>query len=262
MNKQYVAKLSSDELLMQFVEAPDWSASQTLVLQNSELLSDNAEKSLRSMIEVANAISDTPLKACGEAHQELLSRCRASGVVNAFRGWSPPAGAKIPGVRLRYCEALDSVGTTLRARYQKSGNPTDLEIAFKMHVTAVTLFPDLSARRADLLDNAALDLYLRFQLTSNMDDLNFAIYGWEEALKLPARSPQFGADYRLNLGSMLRLRFAANANPVDLERAIGYFREAMSMTSVGSERYARALEQIQLSEKQRAGGASSQAHAG
>jgi hypothetical protein len=121
MNNQYVDKLSSDELVMQFVEAPDWSASETLVLQNSEFLSDNAEKLLRSMIEVANAISDTALNACGEAHRELLSRCRASGVVNAFRGWSPPVQAKVPGVRVRYCEALDTVGTTLRARYQKSG---------------------------------------------------------------------------------------------------------------------------------------------
>jgi len=124
--------------VMQFVEAPDWSVSETLVLQNSELLSDNAEKSLRSMIEVANAISDTALNACGAAHRELLSRCRASDVVNAFRGWSPPVEAKIPGVRLRYCEALNSVGTTLRAKYPKSGNRTDLEIGFKMHVTAVS----------------------------------------------------------------------------------------------------------------------------
>lgn len=50
MNNQYVDKLSPDELVMQFVEAPDWSVSKTLVLQNSELLSDNAEKSLRSML--------------------------------------------------------------------------------------------------------------------------------------------------------------------------------------------------------------------
>ncbi len=252
-------RFSFDEQVMQFVEAIDWNASEQLILQHGKLLAPEAEKSLDAMVEAAKMCSDTALASCLHAHRAVLRRCQQTDPASTFKEisvaasawpeWLPSASnpdrLKMDGVRRRYCEGLDAIATALRKRYQEAKNPTDLDIAVKMHLAATNLNRESSTRGAELLDGLGLDLSLRYDLTSNREDLDAAIAAWLGAVKLSAPSPEYAADYRLNLAGSLLQRFSQDNNPADVEHAIVYLEEAAKMVVPGSGRHALALSWLE-----------------
>jgi tetratricopeptide (TPR) repeat protein len=70
--------------LQAFIEAKDWIASQQVLTQHPELLSDEADEALDRLITAARAQGDKKATHAFEEHRDLLRRCREIGIEKAF----------------------------------------------------------------------------------------------------------------------------------------------------------------------------------
>ncbi|NOZ49058.1 MAG: hypothetical protein GXP37_03290 [Chloroflexi bacterium] len=72
------------ELLQQFITADTWAESQHIIEAYPELLGDEVDALLGTLIEVARAQDDESAEGAFDEHRVLLRRCREVGVEQAF----------------------------------------------------------------------------------------------------------------------------------------------------------------------------------
>lgn len=70
--------------IQQFIQAEIWDASQRIVEQHPELLSDETETALGRLIEAAQTEGDEKAMRIFAEHRDLLHRCREASVARAF----------------------------------------------------------------------------------------------------------------------------------------------------------------------------------
>ncbi|KAG9025606.1 hypothetical protein FRB95_009969 [Tulasnella sp. JGI-2019a] len=121
------------------------------------------------------------------------------------------------------------VASRLYARFQKDGNPTDLDKAIECGGEALRLRPPGHPDRSQTVHNMAVYLDSRFKKDRNRTDLEKAIACSREALRLrPPGHPHRSSSVQ-NMAAYLNTRFLKDGNHGDLDMAIGYQQEAIQL---------------------------------
>ena len=142
-----------------------------------------------------------------------------------------PAGHLTTEGHLDRAETLSNLGSALRTRSDRTGQPADLDEAVTCLREAVAivdnlgypaLSPDMRSNQAGMLSNLANALRARSDRTglAGLADLNEAVYFLRRAVAITTPAGQAArAEMLSNLGAMLRLWFDRIGQPKDLDEA-------------------------------------------
>ena len=220
--------------LRPFITANTWDASQRIVEEHPELLSDEADGLLVRYIQMAEAQGNQKARAVFEEHRALLRRCREIGVEAAFAEKTGGGG----GVSIPAAFREDvRLAKEAEARYQRTSDPADLGEACAAweRIWAHPGFATAEAafRLAALNDGAGAFLR-RYQRLGELGDLERAIGHLEEAVAgTPPGSPDLPG-WLNNLGAGLSARYGRTGELADLQRAVRAYQEAVAATPTGS----------------------------
>jgi tetratricopeptide (TPR) repeat protein len=124
---------------------------------------------------------------------------------------------------------LNDLGIALRIRFERSGDPTDLDQAIANAQEAVRTTP-ADHPNPKRLNNLGIALRIRFERSGDPTDLDQAVANTQEAVRTtPADHPD-RAGYLSTLGDALRVRFGRSGDPTDLDQAVANGQEAVRTT--------------------------------
>ncbi|KDR68042.1 hypothetical protein GALMADRAFT_146776, partial [Galerina marginata CBS 339.88] len=130
-------------------------------------------------------------------------------------------------------KSLNTLGITLKTRFDQLGQIEDLEDAISIQREALTLCPPGRPNGSSSLINLGNSLRTRFDQLGQIEDLEDSISFHREALTLcPPGHPN--RSYSLsNLGNALRTQFHQSGRIENLEDAISSHREALTLYPPG-----------------------------
>ncbi|KAG8996097.1 hypothetical protein FRB93_000948 [Tulasnella sp. JGI-2019a] len=127
---------------------------------------------------------------------------------------------------------LKNLGKSLRARFDRSGDMSDLEQSKSHQQAALSLLPIDHPIRPSSLSNLGNALRARFNRTSDAVDLDESIRHYQEALSLHPNDHINRPDCLNNLSGVLELRFHMTGDKVDLEESTRLCQEALSLLPI------------------------------
>ncbi|MGW0935679.1 CHAT domain-containing protein [Streptomyces sp. NPDC002666] len=145
------------------------------------------------------------------------------------------AGAAVDNTPVRAgpirATALTLWGLALRLRYEREGDPRDLDAAIGALREAETAAGSRHPDRAGILSRLAVSLRERHERTGGLEDLLEGVRTARAAVEAGGTADRGGRLH--NLGLALRLRHERTGDPADLEEAIAVHREAVALTPPG-----------------------------
>lgn len=127
--------------------------------------------------------------------------------------------------------ALALWGLALRLRYEREGDPRDLDAAIGALREAETAAGSRHPDRAGILSRLAVSLRERHERTGGLEDLLEGVRTARAAVEAGGPADRGGRLH--NLGLALRLRHERTGGPGDLEEAIAVHREAVALAPPG-----------------------------
>ncbi|MER5629211.1 CHAT domain-containing protein [Streptomyces nitrosporeus] len=127
--------------------------------------------------------------------------------------------------------ALALWGLALRLRYEREGDPSDLDAAVVALREAERAAGGGHPDRAGILSGLAASLRERYERTGGLEDLLEGVRTARAAVEAGGPADRGGRLH--NLGLALRLRHERTGEPADLEEAIAVHREAVALTPPG-----------------------------
>ncbi|GAA1021365.1 CHAT domain-containing protein [Acrocarpospora pleiomorpha] len=122
---------------------------------------------------------------------------------------------------------LANLGIALQERFERGGDPADLELAITSLREAVEIdHPDHAA----MLSSLGSALRARFEHGDNLADLEEAITCLRQAVEITPPDHPGSASRLTNLGNALQVRFARTGDLADLDLAISYLNQALDST--------------------------------
>jgi tetratricopeptide (TPR) repeat protein len=139
---------------------------------------------------------------------------------------------------------LSNLGLALRLRYERTGDPDDLDGAVAAGRRSVQAAPDGDPDLGGYLSNLGLALYVRHERTGAIGDLDDAVTAGRQAVHAaPDGDPDLG-EYLSNLGGALRLRYERTGDPGDLDDAVATDRQAVDAAPEDHPGLARYLSNL------------------
>ncbi len=129
--------------------------------------------------------------------------------------------------------ALSNLGMALQDRFERSGDPRDLDEAIETHREVLRAAPPSYPERARHLKVLATALVDRFKLNRTAADLDEAVSRLETAVDATNRLHPELPGYLSSLGTALMDRHARLGRPEDVDAAAEAAREAVRLTPVG-----------------------------
>ena len=123
---------------------------------------------------------------------------------------------------------LSVLGTSLRMRFERAGDPRDLDAAIDAGEQAVAAVPPGHPGRAGRLSDLQNSLRTRYQHHGNSADLDAAINAGEQAVAASPPGHPDRAMYLSNLAYSQFARFEQTQSTAYLDTAIGYGRQAVA----------------------------------
>ncbi|MFJ6433535.1 CHAT domain-containing protein [Streptomyces sp. NPDC091416] len=127
--------------------------------------------------------------------------------------------------------ALALWALALRLRYEREGDPQDLDTAIGALREAATAAGSRHPDRAGILSRLAASLRERHERTGGLEDLLEGVRTARAAVEAGGPADRGGRLH--NLGLALRLRHERTGEPADLEEAVSVHREAVALTPPG-----------------------------
>jgi tetratricopeptide (TPR) repeat protein len=130
-------------------------------------------------------------------------------------------------------------------RYQRTGQPADLEEAIGLFRKAVMSSQENDPDHAAYLNNLGSALRDRFQHTAEEPDLEEAIVVFRRAVEASREDDcSDHAAYLSNLGGALRVRFGRIGKVSDLVEALGFLRKALAVSPENDPHHAAHLSNL------------------
>jgi len=148
--------------------------------------------------------------------------------------------ADLPG-RATY---LSNLGSTLRARFEWTGDRADLNAAVDAGRQAVAAAPADDPGRAGYLSDLGGTLQVRFERTGDRADLDAAIDAGRKAVAATPISHPRHAGRLSDLGNALSIRFERTGDRADSDAAIDAGRKAVAATPAGHPSRAGRLSNL------------------
>ncbi|HET7013128.1 MAG TPA: CHAT domain-containing protein, partial [Streptosporangiaceae bacterium] len=126
---------------------------------------------------------------------------------------------------------LSSLSSSLRTRFQLSGDSAELDEAVATARQAVDVLPIGHPDRGPTSSNYGAALTVRHRQTGDSDDLTAAIAAFQEAVDATPQDQPNRALMLGNLGESLIERFEKNGDRADLTEAIAVERQAVASTN-------------------------------
>ncbi len=246
-------------LIEQFIQAETWDQTRRVVEQHPELLSDEADRLMATLIEAARVQGDDQAVQMFDEHRNLLRRCREAGVARAFaeQMLEPDVLAEIEAAGLtpeQVIEAqqaaaemppeLKAILAELAASGVELRSPQDLEAFLASR-------PDLAARleavaqamgmgggpgvppqfQADL--QQAQQAEQRYLRTGDRSALDAAAAAWLRIIDNPAFADSqdpFQLAAMNSAGGVLLRRYWSAGRLADLTRALELWQSAVQRT--------------------------------
>ncbi|KAF8555187.1 hypothetical protein OG21DRAFT_1508009 [Imleria badia] len=139
---------------------------------------------------------------------------------------------------------LNNLGHFFLARFQRLGEPSDLEDAISMLRDVVDLTPHGHPSKPLYLDNLGNSFLTRFDRFVELSDLEDAILSHRGAVDLTPHGHPEKPTCLGNLGASLFARFGHLWEPSDLENAISMLREAIDLTPLHHPRKPKYLNNL------------------
>lgn len=130
------------------------------------------------------------------------------------------AGAQEPGSGADLPLVLQNLASTLRARFARSGDASELERACASLEEGITLLPTLAPNRMLLLQNLGNGLKELFEITEQLAHLDRAVEVLEEAMAASDSESTYFSGQVGSLAVALGARFTRTEDPEDLDRAM------------------------------------------
>ncbi|MFD4322423.1 CHAT domain-containing protein [Streptomyces sp. NPDC058548] len=125
------------------------------------------------------------------------------------------------------------LGSALRLRFERTGDPADLERSIGHLEAAARALPSDDSDGAGMRNGLGIVLRARFRRTGDPADLDRGIGQFEAALRITPPGDPSRARYMNNLGNALQVRFERTGDPADLDRAITTAQAAVHATPAG-----------------------------
>ncbi|MGH8905286.1 MAG: hypothetical protein ACRD0K_01915 [Egibacteraceae bacterium] len=229
----------------QFLRADSPQASQRVIEEHPELLTEAADQILRYLEAETEQHEDAAGAATLKAQRQLLRLCREVGIARAFEeirrpsGWRS-AGDVEAGIRTAL-ERMDRLGApeedklALRVnaasgfmvRHHATGARDDLDAAIRARHDVVRFAPVDSPDYPHHLNNLGVALAVRYALTNQLKDLEAAVEAHRGAVAACPPGFEDLPGLMTNLGNMLIDRHAHIGNRADLDEAIAVYRSAV-----------------------------------
>ena len=147
----------------------------------------------------------------------------------AFRQAAAATSADHPSLAGR----LSDLGASLLTRFERTGDPADLDAAINAARQAVDVTPPGHTDLPGRLSNFGNALIRRFERTGDTTDLDAAIDAGRRAVSATPAEYHALATVLANLGNALRSRFDHLGNTADLDEAIEAGRQAVAAAPPG-----------------------------
>ena len=142
---------------------------------------------------------------------------------------------------------LDAYGTSLRRRFQDTGNVTDISAAISAYQQAVQLTPDGHTDLPGRLSKLGNSFRSRFQRTGDLTDIFNAISTHQRALQLTSNDHADMAGRLDDLGYSFRCRFESTGDMPDISSAILTHHKCLELTPDGHADMAGRLDNLACS---------------
>ncbi|KAF8983331.1 CHAT domain-containing protein [Cyathus striatus] len=123
-----------------------------------------------------------------------------------------------------------NLANALHVRFEKSGNPEDINEAIRAHERAIAMTSERHPDVPERLEGHSRSLYTRFQATGTLDDLNNAIFAQRSVVHLTLEDDSSLPTRLTHLGVTLRDRFEVAGKLNDIEEAISFHQKAVLLT--------------------------------
>ncbi|QKV74886.1 CHAT domain-containing protein [Amycolatopsis sp. Hca4] len=199
------------------------------------------------VLQRAVAAAEESVRRTPADHPARLSRLRHHGAVLAHRWYAlgdsadldragevlETAGGLRPGAGTPdSAAAANDQGVVLRDRYNRSGDPADLEESVNRLRLAVRT--GKSAQLPLYLENLGEALALRSRLTGNAADLEEGLAAYERSIALrPATGPA-GVEYLAGRAGLLVDKFDRTGDLADLDEALAGYQRALAEVPVNA----------------------------
>ncbi|KAJ7715078.1 tetratricopeptide repeat-containing protein [Mycena maculata] len=139
---------------------------------------------------------------------------------------------------------LNNLATAVRIRFDRGGDPKDIDEAVGLHRDALELHIPPHPDHSISLNNLASAVRARFQKKGDTSDMHEAIDLYREALQLvPTPHPDHIWSLK-NLASALGVRFLQQGDPRDIDGAIELHREALRLCPVPHKDHFTSLDNL------------------
>lgn len=128
---------------------------------------------------------------------------------------------------------LNNLGNTLNLRFERYGDPTDIDLMIAQHEQAVNLTPDDHPAKPIYLNSLGNSFEARFARLGNPIDINNAIARLQEAANLTPDGHPDKAIGLTNLGCLFESRFQHFGDLTDINNAVLQKQAAVDITPDG-----------------------------
>jgi len=136
---------------------------------------------------------------------------------------------------LKKCVAqeLESLGNSLKCRFERTGNVLDLSEAISIQQQAIQLTPNGHPDMLGRLNDLGISFQHRFQHTGDVSDISEAISVQQRAVQLIPNGHAHMPGILSNLGNSFQCRFKRTGNVSDVSEAISLHQKAVQLTPDG-----------------------------
>jgi CHAT domain-containing protein/tetratricopeptide (TPR) repeat protein len=219
---------SLNDILDEFLRLPVWGGVRRLLEQHPILLSDEVDF-LMDRLDEAEKESGVDQEV--GVHHDLLRRCRAVGLDDAFAELSPTP------------VEVHGRGTQFLGKFISDGDPQDLNRALNWLNAAATQLSLTSPEIGEYIAHVGQVWHRRFLQARDLEDLNGAIRYIEEACQLGLSEIQL-APVRTQLGLLLLTRYRETVDAQDIDHAIANFEMTLRAKRSGDSDHALALHNL------------------
>ena len=146
---------------------------------------------------------------------------------------------------------LANLGNALRARFERYGNPADLDAAVLAGRQSVEAHSADHPERAVALGLLGISLWTRFKRAGAPADLDAAIETFQAVVvAMPTDHPDRGGRLSI-LGDFLRARFDRTGDRADLSAGVNAYRQAVESTPADHRDYAAHLNDLAITLRSR-----------
>jgi hypothetical protein len=204
------------QTIVAFIQADSLDGKQRIVEQHPELLTDEADQVVASLVE---SQTDPEARQAVENHRALLQQCRQHGIQIAFAELTGSTGPNIPPAIMTLINQADQA----EEQYLRHGGGIN---ALNQSVAAwqqVLNHPDLQNIPAEIMpaifNYAGIVFSYRYNAAGQLEDLNQALSLTQQAVALTPEDSPDKPSLLNNLGNSLSYRYARTGSLTDLEEA-------------------------------------------